>query len=111
MKVMASEAQVLSSVCEYLALKQKQNKLMFFRNNTIPVYDSKRGAYRALPKYAIAGNADVIVVLSGWAIFVECKATKGRLSPAQMDFQRLVEKNGAEYIVVRSIDDLVEHGL
>jgi hypothetical protein len=39
-------------------------------------------------------------------IGIEAKAGSGRLSPAQKEFQRLCEANGATYIVAHSIEDL-----
>ena len=39
-------------------------------------------------------------------IFIELKGDKGKQSPEQGAFQKLVESQGAEYAIIRSIDEL-----
>jgi hypothetical protein len=64
-----------------------------------------------MPKYAMKGVPDIIVIKDGWFIGLEVKKGSGRLSPDQRTFQNLCTENGAEYHVVRSIDDVREIGL
>lgn len=96
------ENDVQNSICEYLAYR----KHCFWRQNTVGIYDASRKTYRSLPKYAMAGVADIIVIDNGHAIFLEVKTDKGRQSKNQKDFENYVTKHGATYAVVRSIEDV-----
>lgn len=62
------------------------------------------------------GISDWIVVGHGRIVFVELKASDrrgrpGRQSDHQAAFQTRIETNGGQYLLVRSIDDLIEAGL
>ncbi len=59
-----------------------------------------------------AGVADIILLHpSGTyhSLCVEFKTAKGRQSPAQKEWQALVEANGNKYIVCRSFDEFRTH--
>lgn len=103
-----SEGNAQSAICEYLAYKHH----FFWRQNTSPVYDTKRETFRKMPKYALKGVPDIIVIdNTGHAIFLEVKSNVGRLSTDQKLFQERCKERGAEYHLVRSIDDVKEIGL
>jgi hypothetical protein len=70
-------------------------------------------------KFGTPGFADVLALpsVSGphscgervtWTapLFIECKTEKGRQSLEQKVFERTVKDAGAEYIIVRSIEEL-----
>jgi hypothetical protein len=60
----------------------------------------------------LSGVADIVGVLPGGRFLaVECKVARGRLSPAQREFQAAVERMGGLYVTARSIDDLRREGL
>lgn len=101
------ESQIVNSICEYLALR----KVFFWRQNTAPAFDWKTNRFRAMPKYAKRGVPDIIVIKNGRFIGLEVKAKKGRLSEHQADFARECVRNGGEYIVARSVDDVQKAGL
>ncbi|MEK9694528.1 MAG: VRR-NUC domain-containing protein [Candidatus Poseidoniales archaeon] len=101
------ETDILRSICDYLTLK----KHFFWRANNIPAYDTERKTFRAMPKYSMHGTPDLIVIKDGFFIGLEVKNAKGRLSTAQKAFAKLCKDTGAEYYVVRSIDDVKEIGL
>lgn len=86
-------------------------KLMFWRSNNTPVFDKTHGAFRALPKHTMKGIPDIIVIKDGYFIGLEVKKKGGYQSPDQKEFERLCKENGAEYHVVRSIDEVAELGL
>ena len=98
---------LVRSLCDYLALK----KHFYWRSNNVGVYDVARGFHRKLPFGSMKGVPDIIVLKDGKFIGIEAKAGSGRLSPDQAEFGRLCIKNGGEYILARSIDDLVAVGL
>jgi hypothetical protein len=68
---------------------------------------------------ARAGAPDVFAVRPAfpWIVclpyLIECKAAKGRMRTAQLEYQKDCESKGIPYVVVRSADDiakLVEEG-
>lgn len=94
-------------MCEYLTLR----KHFFYRQNNTPIFDIKRQAFRAQPKYTPKGIADILVIKDGFAIFLEVKRPKTYQSKEQKVFEQMCKDAGAEYYTVRSIDDLKEVGL
>lgn len=53
-----------------------------------------------------AGVADLVLVHTGRAYFIECKSRTGKLTPEQQSFARDAKAAGAEYAVVRDLDEL-----
>ena len=51
------------------------------------------------------GLADYTIVRDGMVVFVEAKATKGKQSPFQKQFQEELEKAGGLYILAYSLED------
>jgi hypothetical protein len=101
------ESDIVFSICEYLAARRH----FFWRQNTAPTYDKAGGFFRAMPKHAMRGVPDIIVVKDGKFIGIEVKTKDGRLSADQIAFGRRCEEDGATYIVARSIDDVQRTGL
>ena len=101
------ESDIQLAVCDYLSLR----KHFFWRNNNVPMYDPTRGAYRAMPKYGMKGVPDVIVIKDGFFIGLEIKTRKGKQSPEQKEFERRAKEAGAEYYVIKGVDELQEIGL
>jgi VRR-NUC domain len=101
-----SESSIQSAICDYLALR----KHLFWRANNVPVYMPDRQAFRAMPKHSLKGTPDIIVIQNGF-IGIEVKAKNGKLSPEQKEFERRCVENGGEYLVARSIDDVINFGL
>jgi hypothetical protein len=94
---------LVRALCDYLALRGH----FFWRSNNVGIYDVARGVHRKLPFGSMKGVPDIIMIgRSGQFTGIEAKAGSGRLSPDQAEFGRLCIKNGGEYIVARSIDDL-----
>jgi hypothetical protein len=92
-----------------LRLSQSQGYL-FSRTNDSPIYDKTQGAFRALPKYTRRGWPDICLIKSGVFYGIDVKAEKGKLSAHQQTLGEEIERNGAKYIVARSIDDLQAAG-
>lgn len=103
----SSESEIQAAICDYLALKG----YLFSRTNNSPIYDTTRGAFRALPKYTRRGWPDICLIQNGQFIGIEVKAEKGRLSEDQKALGEEIEKNGGRYVVARSIDDVTKAGL
>ena len=121
-----SEAQVKRAVEEYLGYAMNQGKLWYCRLNAGDIYiPNKDGSMRVF-KGAGAGTSDLIVIQPGqihleymgeqhgpgapvnFVTFVECKSTKGKQSPEQIEFQERVEALHCRYAIVRSVDELQE---
>lgn len=105
------ESSLLSAVCDYLAYRQKQCGYIFWRANNVPVYMPDQKRFRAMPKYSMKGIPDVIVIQEGQFIGLEVKPKGKYQSPDQKYFEQISKKAGAEYHVIRSVDDLVAIGL
>jgi len=100
------EREIQLAVCQYLDIK----KHFFWRNNNTPVYDPTRKVFRAMPKYAMKGVADIIVIWKGIAYFLEIKRPKEKQSEDQVEFQRRVNKAGAYYFVINDVSELQKLG-
>jgi hypothetical protein len=105
--VKETESQIVSAICDYLAARRH----FFYRSNNLPVFDSTRQAFRAMPKHAKKGIPDIILIKAGKFTGLEVKTAEGRLSEHQVEFARGATEAGAEYHVVRSIDDVQRLGL
>lgn len=103
---MEKENDIQNAICEYLALK----KYFFWRQNTAPTIQFTEGKaqFRRMPKYALKGVPDIIVVGEGEVIFLEVKRPKGKLSEFQIEFQNKCKERNVAYHVVYSIDDVMK---
>lgn len=100
---MTPEGQVVRAILDYLAIRQ----IVAWRTNTVGVYDKAREAYR--PNTGRNGVADILGCLPGGRFLaIECKAGKGRLSPAQVEFQRDIIRQGGLHIVAYRVEDVIE---
>ena len=102
-----AENGIQNAICDYLALKH----YVFWRQNTIPVFDMKTNSYRKMPRYSMNGVSDIILLTNGTAFFLEVKALAGKQDEDQIEFERLVNKAGCHYAVVRSLEDVINLGL
>ena len=113
-----SEGDLKSAVRDYLQILQNQGKLIFLQLNAgdfIEVRGNTRRRVRGCP----AGTADYIVIRScrsrfqgdscilRLVDFIETKSRKGRQTPEQKEFQRLVGAQGCGYHLVRSLEELI----
>lgn len=102
------EKEIQNSICEYLEYRRG---ILFWRQNTNPIFDKQTGKPRKMPKFSINGIPDIIVVKGGKFIGLEVKRPKGKQSIDQIDFQMKLQDAGGEYHVVTSIDDVVKLGI
>lgn len=56
----------------------------------------------------LPGASDLVVVLPGIVLFMECKDEKGRQSKAQIDFELSVNRLRHNYHVFRSLEQFQE---
>ncbi|MGY3406121.1 hypothetical protein ACVWZV_002234 [Bradyrhizobium sp. GM5.1] len=102
-----TEIEIQAAICDYLAFR----KVFFWRSNNTPIYDRTRNAFRRMPKYALHGIPDIIVIRDGRFIGIEVKRANGTLSEHQVEFERSCLLAGGQYLVARSIDDVIAFGL
>ena len=110
-----SEAQVKRACEDYLEIMKAQGRLVYFRLNAGDFIETRGGSRRRI-KGAGKGTADFIVIQSGvgshkpfvFVYFIEIKATKGKQSPEQKEFEEMVTKLSCRYHIVRSVDELIE---
>lgn len=106
-QIKEKETDILYAICDYLTMK----KHYFWRNNTIPVFSKKGNGFIRMPKYSRTGLPDIILIRDGFTIGIEVKTQKGRPSPNQIQCAKDWKENGAEYYLVRSIDEVIAVGL
>lgn len=104
------ERDIQNAICDYLQMKR--TKYLFWRQNTVGVFDKGRGTFRSMPKYGMRGVPDIIVVHRGGSVtFIECKTKKGKLSEDQEHFRKMCYVMDIPYLIARSVDDVVAFGL
>ena len=107
-RVIPLEKDIQNACCEYLELKRH----LFWRQNTAPVYDPTKKVFRSMPKYAMKGIPDIIVLTEGgYFVGIEVKRPGGKPSKDQKEFAQKCQRIGAEYHIVTSLDQLKEIGL
>lgn len=111
-KKTSDEASLQKAILDLLAIKEKQGKLMYWRSNNIPPSGVKNGKqfYYKTSVHAKAGIPDIMVVKDGFFIGLEIK-DKAKQSEGQKKFEKLLKQNGAEYYIIKSVDQLKEIGL
>jgi Holliday junction resolvase len=57
------------------------------------------------------GLSDLICVKDSLVMFLEVKTPKGNQSDYQKEFERRITESGGQYLLVRSLDDLLDRGI
>ena len=100
---MTPEGSVVRAVLDYLAIRG----IVAWRNNTTGVYDPTRKAFRT--NAGRNGISDIIGCLPGGRFLaIECKAGRGKLSAAQVEFQKDIIRQGGLHIVAYRVEDVIE---
>lgn len=100
------EKDVKAAVFEYLELKGYH----WWPTNNAGTYNKKTG-FRRTPKWFKKGVPDANLILNGTYYAIELKSSTGKQSKEQKTFQVKMEREGGVYLLVRSINDLIEEGL
>lgn len=108
------ERDLKRAVSDYLQYKTNLGELyadQLFTGEAIEVRGKTRRKIQGCKK----GTADFFVLTMFqcglWVpriTFLELKVKKGKQTPEQIDFQEVVQEQGAEYYVIRSIEELEE---
>ena len=97
------ESEIQKICLDYCKLKNVFAK----RLNVGGMISHKDGKYIYNP-YTARGMSDLLIVVEGLAIFAEIKRPTGKQSDNQRLFQAEAERAGARYVIIRSLDDLIE---
>jgi hypothetical protein len=102
----ATEGDLKRTVSDYLDLMQNQHRLYYDRLNSGELItlagESRRRIVLCRP-----GTADFFILMNGRLIFIELKSPTGEQRKDQKYFEALVTWHGAEYYIVRSLDELL----
>lgn len=98
------EKEIQKTILSYLKLKG----YFVWKNNTTGIYKKSTDSY--IPSPAV-GSPDIFIVIDGKIIGIEVKRDGGRQSLDQQNWQYNFEKAGGRYILARSLDDVINHGL
>ena len=69
----------------------------------------KRGRSFCFDPYTFRGFSDLVAFINNKIYFIEVKSETGTQSDDQKTFQRLVEDAGLNYILARSVGDVVKN--
>ena len=109
MKVV-KETDIQATIIRYLSILESQGKLFFNRTNNIPPVNKNRQGriigFRRLPVGSKKGIPDILVIIKGKTIGLEVKTATGKQSKEQKDIENKFIKNGADYYVVRSYEEV-----
>jgi len=108
------ESDLKLAVADYLQILQNQGKLVYLRLNAGDFIEV-RGNSRRRVKGCPAGTADFVGIMGACdayivdkVFFLELKSAKGRQTKEQLAFQEMVEMQGAQYYIIRNIEELME---
>jgi len=67
--------------------------------------------YRAIAanQFTRGGIPDAFAIKNGVTLFIEVKSEKGKLSPEQIQTGSEINSHGGNYIVARSVEDVIEY--
>jgi len=94
------EKEIQKLILDYL----KAKKIFHWRNNT--------GAFKRdnhFYRFGDNGSPDIFLVIKGQIYGVEVKNEKGKQSEYQKEWQEEFEKAGGVYLLVRSLEELLEN--
>ena len=100
------EKDILRACMDYLSYSKAG---VFWRQNTGAMVGEYNGKKRFL-RFGKQGGGDITGILSdGRRCELEVKGPGGKQSPAQKEFQAMIEKNHGVYMLVRSVNDLINN--
>jgi len=100
-----AENKVQSAVLRRL----KKAGIFCWRQNNLAIFDPKMNGYRA--HNGLKGVPDILAIINGKFTGFEIKTPKGRQSADQKLFENRCKRNGGDYYLIRSVDDLDAIGL
>jgi len=99
--VQSNEKEIQKSILDWLSWK----KIFHYRNNT-GAFSQGEGKSKRYVRFGRKGSPDIICVIKGRYVGIECKAPRGKQTEDQIGFQSELELAGGKYILARSIEDV-----
>lgn len=98
------EQQLVNNCLEFL----KYKGIFAFRNNSGQIFLND-GKKTRVVRMGVKGAADILGIIppDGKFVAIECKTKNGKLTEYQKNFGEEVKKRGGIYLVIRSIDELI----
>ena len=97
---MKSETEIQKEILHYLADK----KIFAFRLSNTPSNKYKSRS----DKFTPSGLPDILCIYKSMLIGFEVKSENGKIRIEQRECAQIFEKNGAIYIFVRSLNEVIE---
>ena len=116
MNLSPSEVDIQISIVDYLSLIVVPRGFCFFAvsneamqpSNGKALSGGEYGRIKRLKRMGLtAGVADLVLIHNGRTYFIEVKKPGGQLSDNQKLFRQRALDCGAEYVVVKSVDDVI----
>lgn len=104
---MKLESGIQQAIINYLSLLELQGKVYWFRNNSFAGFIQRANGSVGRINNAKRGMPDIVVCYQGRFIAIEVKAPRGRQSEFQKEAEAAIKKAGGDYILARSLDDIV----
>lgn len=103
------EGQVLKAISDFLFFQMKSGHGVWWRVNNGGVWDAAKRVYRKpMGRLQLAGISDIMGVYQDCFYAIEVKSGVGKLTSEQAAFGQMVRENGGEFIVARSVDDVMD---
>lgn len=103
-KIRIPEADIQKSTLDYLLTRG----IMAWRNNTGVASGQRPGGKKFFVRFGTKGSPDIIAVIDGYFVGIECKAKGGIWSDDQKAFAARLMEAGGIYLLVTSFDDAME---
>lgn len=97
------ESDIQKTILEWLTWK----KVFHYRNNSGASPRESNGK-RYYIRFGERGSPDIICVIDGKYVGIECKTSKGKQSESQIEFQKRLEDAGGVYFLARSLEDVID---
>jgi hypothetical protein len=89
-------------ILDYLSAK----RIFHYRNNSGAMAKEYNGK-KYFMRFGCPGSPDIVCVINGLYVGIECKGEKGKQSETQKEFQKNLEYSGGKYILAYSLDDVL----
>ena len=104
-KIRIPESNIQSAIMDYLAKRQ----IFHWRNTTGVAAGERPGTGKKFfIRYGTVGSPDIICVIEGYFVGIECKGKGGTQSDDQKLFAQRLTDSGGIYLLVKSFDEAIE---
>lgn len=97
------ESDLQKLILDWLAV----HRIFHYRNNTGAMFGQHKGKRWGV-RFGKKGAPDIVAVVKGQYVGIECKGARGCLSNEQAQFGTDLEKAGGRYLVIWELQELIE---